>query len=180
MLHVCFSLMCCSCCLLYSSGCCLLYTSVLLFVSALLWMLLNVIWFTPLSCFCFPFLLGHFAACSIAFSCSLLFVVCFLSCCYLFLELLVSGVVVCFLSQVLFVSWAVLCFLSCCCCLFHLHTFVACCFFVVNLRVMFVVYINFFVLVTVLEPMIIFVMGYLSYILADMFEFSGIVRSAVW
>ena len=29
---------------------------------------------------------------------------------------------------------------------------------------------------TVLEPMIIFVMGYLSYILADMFEFSGIVR----
>ena len=29
---------------------------------------------------------------------------------------------------------------------------------------------------SVLEPMIIFVMGYLSYILADMFEFSGIVR----
>ena len=32
--------------------------------------------------------------------------------------------------------------------------------------------------VVVLEPMIIFVMGYLSYILADMFEFSGIVRLA--
>ena len=28
----------------------------------------------------------------------------------------------------------------------------------------------------VLEPMIVFVMGYLSYILADMFELSGIVR----
>lgn len=28
----------------------------------------------------------------------------------------------------------------------------------------------------VLEPIIVFTMGYLSYILADMFEFSGIVR----
>ena len=29
---------------------------------------------------------------------------------------------------------------------------------------------------TVLEPIIVFTMGYLSYILADLFEFSGIVR----
>lgn len=28
-----------------------------------------------------------------------------------------------------------------------------------------------------LEPIVVFTMGYLSYILADMFEFSGIVRS---
>ena len=32
------------------------------------------------------------------------------------------------------------------------------------------------IFLAVLEPIIIFTMGYLSYILADMFEFSGIVR----